>query len=104
VGRRLAPGTSTGSTSSARRHAEDGPIGDERKNDSSFNAGLNSGSSYEYEDAPNRLHFYILDKTPTHRDLHCNRRAVTGRPGPQTRGVTRVAETLTTPSRDCTFG
>ena len=38
-------------------------IGDERQtNDGSFNAGLNSGSSYEYEDAPNRLHFCIIDK------------------------------------------
>ena len=37
--------------------------GDERqKNDASFNAGLNSGSSYEYEDTANRLHFYIIDK------------------------------------------
>ncbi|HET6547816.1 MAG TPA: M6 family metalloprotease domain-containing protein, partial [Solirubrobacter sp.] len=37
-------------------------IGDQRQlNDASFNAGLNSGSSYEYEDTANRLHFYIID-------------------------------------------
>ena len=38
-------------------------VGDERqKNDASFNAGLGSGTSYEYTDTDNRLHFYILDK------------------------------------------
>jgi M6 family metalloprotease-like protein len=30
-------------------------------NDALFHAGLNSGSLYEWEDAPNRLHFYIID-------------------------------------------
>jgi M6 family metalloprotease-like protein len=30
-------------------------------NDALFHAGLNSGSQYEWEDAPNRLHFYIAD-------------------------------------------
>ena len=30
-------------------------------NDALFHAGLNSGSSYEWEDTPNRLHFYIVD-------------------------------------------
>ena len=38
-------------------------LGDERQlNDASFNAGLDSGSSYECDDTPNRLHFYVLDK------------------------------------------
>jgi len=30
-------------------------------NDALFHAGLDSGSFYEWEDAPNRLHFYIID-------------------------------------------
>ena len=30
-------------------------------NDALFHAGLGSGSSYEWEDAPNRLHFYVVD-------------------------------------------
>jgi M6 family metalloprotease-like protein len=30
-------------------------------NDALFHAGLNSGSQYEWEDSPNRLHFYIID-------------------------------------------
>lgn len=34
-------------------------------NDALFHAGLNSGSEYEWEDAPNRLHFYVID---VHKD------------------------------------
>lgn len=30
-------------------------------NDALFHAGLNSGSQFEWEDTPNRLHFYIID-------------------------------------------
>ena len=30
-------------------------------NDALFHAGLNSGSRYEWEDTPNRLHFYVVD-------------------------------------------
>jgi M6 family metalloprotease-like protein len=30
-------------------------------NDALFHAGLESGSPYEWEDAPNRLHFYVVD-------------------------------------------
>jgi M6 family metalloprotease-like protein len=30
-------------------------------NDALFHAGLNSGSRYEWEDTPNRLHFYVID-------------------------------------------
>ena len=38
-------------------------LGDERQlNDGTFNAGLNSGSTYEYKAAANKLHFYIIDK------------------------------------------
>ncbi len=71
--------------------------GDERqKNDASFNAGLGSGSSYEYEDAANRLHFYIIDQ---HLDaagiLHYTVavRSLDGA-GPQTRGVSLAAPAL----------
>jgi len=40
--------------------------GDPRQlDDATFHAGTNSGSEYEYVDAPNRLHFYVLD---IHRD------------------------------------
>ena len=31
-------------------------------NDALFHAGLNSGSSYEWEDTSNRLHFYVVDR------------------------------------------
>jgi hypothetical protein len=31
-------------------------------NDALFHAGLDSGSSYEWEDTPNRLHFYVVDR------------------------------------------
>jgi hypothetical protein len=34
-------------------------------NDALFHAGLNSGSQFEWEDTPNRLHFYVVD---VHRD------------------------------------
>ena len=37
-------------------------VGDYRQlNDALFHAGLNSGSTYEWEDTPNRLHFYIVN-------------------------------------------
>jgi M6 family metalloprotease-like protein len=40
--------------------------GDPRQlDDATFHAGTGSGSEYEYVDAPNRLHFYVLD---TYRD------------------------------------
>jgi hypothetical protein len=34
-------------------------------NDALFHAGVNSGSQYEWEDTPNRLHFYVID---VHKD------------------------------------
>ena len=34
-------------------------------NDALFHAGLDSGSQYEWEDTPNRLHFYVVD---VHKD------------------------------------
>src|SRR5262249_8023046 len=65
-------------------------VGDQRQlDDATFNAGLNSGSSYEYEDTANRLHFYVID---THKDdqgvLHytIGVQSLDGN-GPQSRGV-----------------
>jgi len=62
-------------------------------NDALFHAGLDSGSSCEWEDTPNRLHFYVVD-------IHRNAdgilsytlavRSLDG-PGPQSRGVTLAA-------------
>jgi M6 family metalloprotease-like protein len=81
---------------SADGTAHKATVGDERqKNDASFNAGIGSGSSYEYEDAPNRLHFYILDKkTDAQGILHytVGVRSLDGS-GPQTRGVALAAPT-----------
>jgi M6 family metalloprotease-like protein len=72
-------------------------IGDERqKNDASFNAGLNSGTSYEYTDSDNRLHFYILDrKTDAQGILHytVGVKSLDGA-GPQTRGVALASPQL----------
>jgi len=68
-------------------------------NDALFHAGLNSGSQFEWEDAPNRLHFYIVD-------LHKNAQGVLSYTvgvrsldgaGPQTRGVKLTA------ARGCNF-
>jgi hypothetical protein len=65
-------------------------IADQRQlDDASFNAGTNSGSSYEYEDTANRLRFYIID---LHKDasgvLHytIGVQSLDGN-GPQARGV-----------------
>jgi M6 family metalloprotease-like protein len=58
-------------------------------NDALFHAGLNSGSQFEWEDTPNRLHFYIVD---VHTDstgvlsYTIGVRSLDGA-GPQTRGV-----------------
>jgi M6 family metalloprotease-like protein len=38
-------------------------------NDALFHAGLNSGSQYEWEDAPNRLHFYIVEVAKDERGI-----------------------------------
>jgi M6 family metalloprotease-like protein len=86
-------------------------LGDERQlNDASFNAGTNSGSSYEYEDTPNRLHFYIVNKrTDAQGVLHytIGIKSLDGA-GPQTRGVALQAAPATAadPAGDwatCTF-
>jgi M6 family metalloprotease-like protein len=74
-------------------------------NDALFHAGTNSGSQYEWEDTPNRLHFYIVD---IHRDSRgilsytVGVRSLDGA-GPQQRGVT--VATPATPARGetCVF-
>ena len=38
-------------------------------NDALFHAGLNSGSQYEWEDTPNRLHFYVVDLSKDERGI-----------------------------------
>jgi M6 family metalloprotease-like protein len=38
-------------------------------NDALFHAGLNSGSQYEWEDTPNRLHFYVIDRQTDARGI-----------------------------------
>jgi M6 family metalloprotease-like protein len=58
-------------------------------NDALFHAGTNSGSQYEWEDAANRLHFYVID---VQRDADGIRAYVVGvrsldGSGPHTRGV-----------------
>ena len=59
-------------------------------NDALFHAGANSGSQYEWEDTPNRLHFYVID---VHKDAQgvlsytVGVRSLDGA-GRQTRGVT----------------
>ena len=65
-------------------------LGDERQlNDASFNAGLDSGSSYEWVDERNRLHFYVVDKTTDSRGVLHYKVAVRSLDGagPQQRGV-----------------
>ncbi|MDA0182319.1 hypothetical protein OJ997_18575 [Solirubrobacter phytolaccae] len=65
-------------------------LGDERQlNDASFNAGLDSGSSYEWTDEKNRLHFYVVDKSTDAQGVLHYKVAVKSLDGagPQTRGV-----------------
>ncbi|WP_211232951.1 immune inhibitor A domain-containing protein [Solirubrobacter soli] len=65
-------------------------LGDERQlNDASFNAGLDSGSSYEWTDERNRLHFYVVDKTTDAQGILHYKVAVKSLDGagPQSRGV-----------------
>ena len=70
-------------------------IGDYRQlNDALFHAGTNSGSQYEFQDTPNRLHFYVLDASSVTRRRAVLRRrafATSTAPGPHTRGVALAA-------------
>jgi hypothetical protein len=58
-------------------------------NDALFHAGLRSGSQYEWEDTPNRLHFYVVDVHHDSRGILSYTLAVRSLdgPGPQQRGV-----------------
>jgi hypothetical protein len=58
-------------------------------NDALFHAGLNSGSFYEWEDTPNRLHFYIVDLKKDKSGILSYTMAVRSLDGsgPQQRGV-----------------
>ena len=73
-----------------------------------FHAGLNSGSQYEYEDAPNRLRFYVIDIIKDPRGVLSYKlgvRSLDGA-GPQTRGVaveTPAPLRLAGRSADCSF-
>src|SRR5262245_2456074 len=64
--------------------------GDPRQlTDAAFHAGTNSGSSYEWEDPLNGLHFYVLDKIVDADGVISYKVAVqniTGK-GPHARGV-----------------
>ena len=62
-------------------------------NDALFHAGLNSGSQYEWTDAPNRLQFYVIDVQHDARGIlsyTLGVRSLDGA-GPQTRGVQLAA-------------
>jgi M6 family metalloprotease-like protein len=83
-------------------------LGDERQiNDGTFNAGVNSGSTYEYKAAGNNLQFYVIDKR-THADgilrYTVGVRSLAGS-GPQTRGVSLGSPTSGTDEgfATCTF-
>jgi M6 family metalloprotease-like protein len=58
-------------------------------NDALFHAGLDSGSQYEWEDKPNRLHFYIIDTRKDEKGILSYTLAVRSLDGsgPQKRGA-----------------
>jgi M6 family metalloprotease-like protein len=73
-------------------------LGDYRQlNDALFHAGTNSASTYEWEDTPNRLHFYVVN---VHHDARgilsytLGARSLDGS-GPQSRGVSLTAPSVT---------
>jgi len=63
-------------------------------NDALFHAGLNSGSQFEWEDTPNRLHFYVIDVEKNKEGILSYTLAVRSLdgPGPQKRGVSLDAK------------
>lgn len=63
-------------------------------NDALFHAGLDSGSEYEWEDTPNRLHFYVIDLTRDKDGILSYMLAVRSLDGsgPQARGVALAAK------------
>jgi len=76
--------------------------------DATFNAGLESGTDYEYVDEPNRLHFYIIEKFERNgvRDYQVAVRSLNG-DGPHLRGVDlangKVGKRDRNGWNDCTF-
>ena len=74
-------------------------------NDALFHAGLKSGSQYEWEDTPNRLHFYIID---LHKDANgilsytVGVRSLDGS-GPQSRGVSLAGASAQANPTTCNF-
>jgi M6 family metalloprotease-like protein len=66
-------------------------------NDALFHAGTNSGSKYEWEDTPNRLHFYIVNVQRDARGILSYTLAVRSLDGagPQSRGVSLTAAPAT---------
>jgi len=77
-------------------------------NDALFHAGLNSGSQCEWEDTPNRLHFYIVDMQKDAQGVLSYTLAVRSLDGagPQTRGVALKAAapaTIRAVNTPCTF-
>jgi hypothetical protein len=64
-------------------------------NDALFHAGLNSGSQYEWEDTPNRLHFYVVDLNKDARGILSYTVAVRSLDGagPASRGVALATAT-----------
>ncbi len=62
-------------------------------NDALFHAGTNSGSQAEWEDAPNRLHFYVIDTKKDDKGILFYTLAIRSLDGsgPQTRGLTLTA-------------
>ena len=63
-------------------------------NDALFHAGLDSGSFFEWVDAPNRLHFYVVDLRRDKDGILVYKLAVRSLDGagPQTRGVALAAQ------------
>ena len=63
-------------------------------NDALFHAGLDSGSFYEWEDTPNRLHFYVIDTRKDEKGILSYTLAVRSLDGsgPQKRGVALEAQ------------
>jgi hypothetical protein len=58
-------------------------------NDALFHAGLDSGSQFEWEDTPNRLHFYVIDTRKDEQGILSYKLAVRSLDGsgPQERGM-----------------
>jgi M6 family metalloprotease-like protein len=73
-------------------------------NDALFHAGLNSGSRYEWEDTPNRLHFYVVDVAKDSRGILTYTVGVKSLDGagPQKRGVS-LAAAAAPRSAQCAF-